>query len=125
MIVNSAAPTAIRILVRRPAGFWRYSRSMPIAAPRAAASSSRQMSSTGMGQRSYSGLTGTALADLLPPHRVIEPFPVDQFLMPSGLDNPAALEHVDAVGVQDRREPVRDQHGDRITAGRHIADGVD
>jgi hypothetical protein len=85
--------------------------------------------STGIGTNptlSYADQLGAAtLADLLPPHRVVQPFLLDQFLMPSGFDDAAALEDVDAVGVQDGREPVRDEHGDRVAAGGDVADGVD
>src|SRR6266571_5592561 len=42
MMVNIADPSAIRMLVRSPAGFRRYSRSNPIAAPSPAASINRR-----------------------------------------------------------------------------------
>ena len=42
-----------------------------------------------------------------------------------GFDDAAALEDVDPVGVQDGREPVRDQDGDRVAGRRHVADRVD
>lgn len=36
-----------------------------------------------------------------------------QFLVGARLDDPAAVEHQDEVGVGDGREPVRHHHGDR------------
>jgi hypothetical protein len=45
--------------------------------------------------------------------------------MTPGLDDVPALEHVNPIGMQDGREPVGDQHGDRVAAGGHVADGVD
>ena len=58
------------------------------------------------------------LADLLPPHRVVQALLLEQLVVAPGLDDAAALEHVDPIGVHDRRQPVRDQDGDRVAAGR-------
>ena len=56
----------------------------------------------------------SALADLLAPHRVVQPFERQQRLVVPLLHDPTALEHVDPVGVHDRRQPVRDEDGDAI-----------
>src|SRR5690348_11797328 len=52
-------------------------------------------------------VAGAALADLLAPHRVVQPLGVDELIVLARLRDPSTLEHVDAVGVHDGREPVR------------------
>ena len=42
--------------------------------------------------------------------------------MPAELHDAPALEHEDAVGVHDRRKPVRDQDGDRLLIRSDFAD---
>src|SRR5258707_1089347 len=51
---------------------------------------------------------GSAFSHLLPPHGVVQTFSIDQFVVAAVLDDLAALEDVDSVGVQDRGETVRD-----------------
>ena len=45
--------------------------------------------------------------------------------MAAGLHDPAAFEDVDPIGVQDGREPVRDQHRHRVSPRRDVADRID
>ena len=60
---------------------------------------------------------GPLLADLLPPHRVVQPLLRRAArAWRARLDDAAALQHVDPVGVHDRREPVRDQDRDHVLA---------
>src|SRR3954452_23468199 len=70
-------------------------------------------------------LGAAPLADLLPPHRIVESLLFDKLAVASRFDDAAALENVDAVCVQNRGQPVCNQHGDRIAAGSHIANRVD
>src|ERR1700674_1647913 len=48
-----------------------------------------------------------AFANLLPPHRVIQTFLVEQLRVPSKFNDAATLQHVDSVGVHHRRQPMR------------------
>ena len=51
------------------------------------------------------------------------PFAPGAFVAP-GLDDAAALKHVDAVRGTDRREPVRDEDRDRLAGRGDVADGL-
>ena len=44
---------------------------------------------------------------------------VRQFVVPARFDDAAAFEHVNPVRVQNRREPMRDEHGHGVAAGGH------
>ena len=61
------------------------------------------------------------LADLLAPYRVVQATLVEQLVVPARLDDPATLQHVDPVGVHDRREAVRDEDRDAILVARDLA----
>jgi hypothetical protein len=63
-----------------------------------------------------------SFAHLLPPHRVIQTALRQQLLVSPELDDPAALQHVNAIGMKHGREAVRDQARDRVPAGRDVAD---
>ena len=65
-----------------------------------------------------SGGRGPPLADLLAPHRVVQPLLREQLVVAAGLDDAPALQHVDAVGVHHRRQPVGDEDGDHVAARR-------
>ena len=65
------------------------------------------------------------LANLLAPHRVVQALQRDQLVVASGLDDAAALEHVNPIGVQDRRQAVGDEDGNRLAARGDGADRVD
>src|SRR5688500_12052962 len=54
------------------------------------------------------------LAHLLAPHRVIQPLRFDELLVPSRLRDAAALEDVDAIGVHNGGQTMRDHHGDHV-----------
>src|SRR5258708_28807442 len=71
------------------------------------------------------GFDAARLANLLTPHRVVQPLLIDQLVVPTRFDDAAALEDVDAVRVQDRRQPMGDEHGNRVAARRHVADRLD
>ena len=66
-----------------------------------------------------------ALADLLPPHRVVQPFLRDELVVAPGFHHPAPLKDVDPVRVQDGREPVGNENGDRVAAGGHVTNRLD
>src|SRR5262249_22303619 len=61
------------------------------------------------------GFETPALADLLPPHRIVEPLLIKELVVAPHFDNPTPLQDVDAVRVQDRRKPVGDHDGDSVT----------
>src|SRR6187397_1861749 len=63
----------------------------------------------------------TPLAHLLAPHRVVEAALRQQLVVTALLDNATALEDVDAIGVHDRGETVRDQNSDRVAGAVHLA----
>ena len=65
---------------------------------------------------SYRPRIASRFAHLLPPHRVVQALALEQFVVRARLDDAAALQHVDAVGVHHRRQPVRDQNRDRVRA---------
>src|SRR3974390_2479444 len=54
------------------------------------------------------------LAHLLAPHRIVKPPIGEQFVVASMLDDAAALEYVNAVGVHDGRQAVSNQDGDGV-----------
>src|SRR5881628_419046 len=54
-------------------------------------------------------------------HRAIAPALRHQLVVGAQLDNPAVLEHTDAVGVTHSRKPMRDQDRRRPTGGREDA----
>ena len=60
-------------------------------------------------------------ADLLAPHRVVEALELEQLVVAADFDDAAALEHVNAVGVHDGRQPVRDEDRDDIGRRRDVA----
>jgi hypothetical protein len=64
-----------------------------------------------------------AFAHLLAPHGVVEAFALQEVGVAAGFDDVAPFEDVDAVGVEDGRQAVRDEDGDEV-AGRHLADGL-
>ena len=56
------------------------------------------------------GAAGCAvLADLLPPQGGVEAFPFEQLGLTAGFHNASPLQDVDAIGVQDRGQAVRNQ----------------
>src|SRR4051812_27610374 len=60
------------------------------------------------------GRHGAAFTNLLPPHRVVKTFLLEQLLVCPELDDASTLEDVDAIGVHDRRQPVRNQDRDHV-----------
>src|SRR6185503_11500664 len=70
-------------------------------------------------------LRPTALANLLPPHRIVQTLLRDELVVAADLDNTAALEHVDAIGVKNRRQAMRDENRHRLAGARHVADRLD
>src|SRR5258708_38141539 len=60
-----------------------------------------------------------ALPHLLPPHGVIQPLLLHQLVVAAGLDHPPMLQNMDGVGMEHRRQPVRDEDGDHL-ARRHL-----
>jgi len=42
--------------------------------------------------------------------------------VPALFDDTAALEHVDSIGVENRREPVRDENRHQVAIGRDVPD---
>ena len=54
------------------------------------------------------------LADLLAPHRVVEALELEQLVVAADFDDPTAFEHVNAIGVHDGRQSVRDQDRDDV-----------
>ena len=59
-----------------------------------------------------------ALADLLPPHRVVQPLALEQLVVASRLDDPALLEDEDPVGMEHRGQPVRNHQRDDVASWR-------
>src|SRR5258706_14732152 len=59
-------------------------------------------------------------ANLLPPHRVVETFLVEQLRVASSLDDATAFEDEDAISVHDRGQAMRDQDRDRLLIRRHF-----
>ena len=49
------------------------------------------------------------LADLLPPHGVVESPRFDQRIVAASLNDATPLEHVDRIGVRDRTQPMCNQ----------------
>ena len=64
---------------------------------------------------------GLAFANLLPPHRVVQTFLVEQLGMPSKFHDASTLQHVDTVGVHHRGQPMRNQNRDRLLIGCNLA----
>src|SRR5207245_2386215 len=58
---------------------------------------------------------------LLSPHCIVETSRREQFVVPATLRNSSPLEDVNTICVQDCRESVSNQYGDRVAAGRDIA----
>src|SRR6266436_8440945 len=63
---------------------------------------------------------GLALANLLPPHRVVQAFLVEQLRVPSKFDDASTLQYVDSVGVHHRRQPMRNQNRNRLLIRRDL-----
>src|SRR5258708_34839059 len=55
-----------------------------------------------------------ALAHLLPPHRVVQTFLLEQLRVPSKFNDASTSQHIDSVGVHPRRQPMRNQNRDRL-----------
>lgn len=64
------------------------------------------------------------LPNLLPPHRIIQPFFRQQFIMRTRFHDVAFFQHVDAVGVEDGAEAVRDEQGNLAAFGADFANGA-
>jgi hypothetical protein len=64
----------------------------------------------------------SSFSHLLSPHCIVETSLRQQFVVPATLHNSSPLEDVNTICVQDCREAVSNQYGDRVAAGRDIAD---
>ena len=62
------------------------------------------------------------LADLLAPHRVIQPLQFQQILMTAGLYDTSSLEHINPIRVKDGRESMRDKNRNQILPHRNVPD---
>src|ERR1700674_2011969 len=62
-----------------------------------------------------------SLANLLPPHRVVQALLIQQLGVAPRLDDPAALEHIDSIRVHHRRESMRNQNSDGFLIGCDLA----
>src|SRR5437868_14895369 len=58
----------------------------------------------------------SALPHLLPPHRAIETFARELIFVMATLYNSPPFQYVNAIRVQDGRDPVGDQYRDRVTS---------
>src|SRR5688500_14740421 len=63
---------------------------------------------------SYADRRRAPLANLLPPHREIQALLRHELIVASGFDDTTALQHVNPVGVQNRRQAVCDENRDRV-----------
>src|SRR5258708_39268583 len=66
----------------------------------------------------------SALPHLLPPHRAVETFAREQIFVTAPLYNSPPFQYVNAVRVQDGRQPVGDQYRDRVSAHGDIPNGL-
>src|SRR5919197_2863539 len=69
-------------------------------------------------------LVAPALTNLLAPHGVVEAFLLDERMVLTGFDDAPALEHVDTIGVHDRRQAVSDENGDGVALRSNGSDRV-
>ena len=64
------------------------------------------------------------LANLLPPHRIVQAFFSQQFIMRPRFHNVPFFQHENAVGVEDGAEAVGDEQGNLAAFGTDFPDGV-
>ena len=65
---------------------------------------------------------GTALADLLAPHCVVQTLALQQLIVVTVFNDLSKLQYVDSIGVKHGRQAVRDEDGDRVSRSprRHV-----